>query len=236
MIRLLAALLVLLAAPARAQLPVAPPPVPGTITVSGEGLVSVAPDRAVLRLGVTTRAETAAEALRAHEADVARVLTRVRQFGIADRQIQIEALQVRENYGQNGLDGVVAVRVVTVTTDSLRTIPDLVAAVVSEGANRLDGLTYTLRDARHAEARALDAAVADAAVADARTKAERIASASGVTLGRVVAVQEASAAMPYPSGRFMSLASVDVAPEPGAYSAGSSEVRARVVVQFEITP
>lgn len=231
MIRLFLACLVVLAAPVQAQAVAAPPPVPGTITVVGEGLVSVAPDRALLRLGVTTRAATAAEALRAHEADVARVLTRVRQFGIPDRQIQIEALAIHENYGQNGLDGVAAVRIVTVTTDSLRTVPDLVAAVVSEGANRLDGLTYTLRDPKPAEARALDAAVADA-----RAKAERIARASGVTLGRVVAVQEGTTTMPYPLGRSsgLSLSSVDISPEPGAYSAGSSEVRARVVVQFEI--
>ncbi len=230
MIRLLAFALVLLAAPARGQVVAPSPLVPGTITVSGEGLISVAPDRAVLRLGVTTRAETAAEALREHEADVARVLTRVRRFGIPDRQIQIEALSIHENYGQDGLDGVVAVRVVTVTTDSLRTVPDLVAAVVSEGANRLDGLTYTLRDAQPAQARALDAAVADA-----RAKAERIAQAAGVALGRVVAVQEGAVQMPFSPGRFAGLAaSADVEAEPGAYSAGSSEVRARVVVQFEI--
>lgn len=228
--RLLAVLLILSAAPVRAQSGAAPP-VSGTITVSGEGVVSVAPDRALIRLGVMTRAATAADALREHEADVARVLTRVRSFGIPDRQIQIEALALHENYGENGRQQAVAIRVVTVTTDSLRTVPDLVAAVVTDGANRLDGLTYTLRDPKPAEARALDAAVADA-----RAKAERIARASGVELGRVVAVQEGHASLPYPTGGgFSSLsAGAGAGPEPGAYSAGASEVRARVVVQFLI--
>lgn len=236
MIRLLTALalVAVASAPSRAQyqpMPAVGPPVPGTIGVTGEGTVSVAPDRALVRLGVTTRAGTAAEALRAHEADMARVLTRVRQFGVADRDIQIEGLSLGENYGPNGPDGFVAQRVVTVTTDSLRAVPDLVAAVVSEGANRLDGLVYTVRDARPAEALALDAAVADA-----RAKAERIAGAAGVTLGRVLAVQELDTVVGYPPMPYGRGAEVEmaVAAEPAAYSAGSNEVRARVAVQFEI--
>lgn len=229
MLRLTAALLVLSAAPAFAQ--ALPPPPPGTITVSGEGRVSVAPDRALVRLGVLTRAATAPETLRQHEEDVARVLTRVRQLGVADREIQIEALQLSEGYGQNGPEGYQAQRVVTVTLDNLRLVPDLVAGVVSEGANQLQGIQYVVRDTAPAEARALDLAVADA-----RAKAERIASASGVSLGAVAAVQEAGAPQVGPPGYFAGglSASMDVAPEPGAYSAGSNEVVARVTIQFEI--
>ena len=230
LLRLAAALVVLAAAPAVAQ-GVDPPP--GTITVSGEGRVSVAPDRALVRLGVLTRAATAAETLRQHEDDVARVLTRVRRFGIADRDIQIEALSLNENYGNQGPEGYAAQRVVTITVDSLRIVPDLVAAVVTEGANQLQGIQYTVRDTSPAEARALDLAVADA-----RAKAERVASASGVVLGRVVAVQEAGAAQVSPPGYFGNTRSVamEVAPQPGAYSAGSNEVVARVTVQSLISP
>lgn len=227
---LLAALVALVSVPALAQ-PVAAPPPPGVISVSGEGVVRVSPDRARIRVGVVTRAATAPEALRQHEQDVSRVLTRVRQLGVADRDIQIESLSLGENYGPNGPDGYVAQRIVTVTLDTLRLVPDLVAAVVSEGANQLQGIDYVMRDTREAEAQALDRAVADA-----RSKAERIASASGVVLGPVVAVQEAGAPRIgglSVSGRSASV-SMDVAPEPGAYSAGSNEVGARVTVQFAI--
>lgn len=226
MLRRLAFALFLVRA-ASAQAP--PPPVMETVSVSGEGVVAAAPDRALVRLGVQTRAPSAVAALRAHEEDVARVLTRVRRFGIADRAIQIEGLSLGEFYGPNGPDGYVAQRVVTVTTDSLRRVPDLVAAVVAEGANQLQGLEYVVRDTRPAEALALDAAVADA-----RRKAEQIASASGIRLGRVVAVQELDPAAfaPSPYGRVTARSASEG--EPAAYSSGVSQVRARVLVLFEI--
>lgn len=236
--RLLAAALVaLVTLPAFAQ-PMPAHPMPGVISVGGDGVVSVAPDRALVRLGVLTRAATAPEALRQHETDVARVLTQVRRFGIADRDIQIEALSLGEDYGREGPEGYRAQRVVTVTLDSLRRVPDLVAAVVTEGANQLQGIEYVVRDTAPSEALALDRAVADA-----RAKAERIASASGVTLGRVLAVQEAGAAQIAPPVLYSRVAdargeavAMIPPPNPGAYSAGSSEVTAHVTVQFEIAP
>lgn len=204
-------------------------PAPNAITVTGEGRVAGTPDRAVVRLGVTTRAASAAEALRAHEADMARVLTRVRQFGIADRDIRIEALSLGEHYGPNGPEGYAATRIVSVTTDDLRLVPELVAAVVGEGANRLDGLVYAMRDERPAMLQALDLAVADA-----RAKAERLAAASGVRLGRVVGVQEVPVGFGPPTPMYR--ASADVEATPAAYSAGSTRVDAAVVVTFEIAP
>ena len=229
--RLLAAALLTLAAAAATAQPMPATPPPGVISVSGEGVVSVAPDRARIRVGVVTRAATAPDALRQHEQDVLRVLTRVRALGVADRQIQLESLSLGEDYDDGNRSGYRAQRTVTVTLDDLRLVPDLVAAVVSEGANQLQGIEYVASDTRTAEATALDRAVADA-----RSKAERIASASGVALGRVVGVQESGAPQVGPPGAFFARAqsSDAVAPTPGAYSAGSNDVTARVSVQFEI--
>ena len=226
----LVAVLVLAASAASAQ-PVPPALVPGTITVMGEGVVSAAPDRAVVRLGVQTQAPTAAEALRQHEGDMARVLTRVRQFGIADREINIEALQLGDFYGPQGPDGYQAYRVVAVTVDSLRIVPELIASVVEVGANRLDGVFYTLRESGRMRDRALDEAMNQA-----RAKAERLAAAAGARLGDVVAIQEQGVGVVQPYERVMAVSAeaATVEPEPGAYSAGSSQVRATVVVQYAL--
>ena len=204
----------------------------GTLTVTGSAVVSAAPDRAVVRLGVQTRAETPAAALRAHEADMARVLATVRSFGVADRDIAIEGLGLGENYGPNGPDGFVANRVVSVTIDSLRIVPDLVAGVVEVGANRLEGLFYTLRDSERYQNQALDAAVERA-----REKAARLASAAGRTLGPVEAIVEQGAGLAGPYQRFGTMDAVAVSAEtatPAAYSTGSSQVQASVVVRFAL--
>jgi uncharacterized protein YggE len=219
----------LLSAPsALAQAP-APPGAPArTITVSGDAVVSAAPDQARVRFGVVTQGETPEGTLSAHEEEVQRVLTAVRNLGIADRQIQLEWVGLNERYGERGPEGFTAHRVVTVTVDDLRQVPELVALVVEEGADQLQGIEYTLRDDDPYENQALEAAMARA-----REKAERLAQASGATLGGVVAVMERGTQPPppVPMYRAESLA-MDAAP--GAYSAGSSEVRAAVVVTFEL--
>ena len=206
----------------------------GTVTVSGSTVVTAPPDRAVVRLGVQTRADTPAAALREHEADMARVLGVVRSFGIADRAISIEGLSLGENYGPNGPDGYMAARVVSVTVDSLRIVPDLVAGVVESGANRLEGLVYTLSQTARYEDQALGLAMDRA-----RVKAEQIARASGRSLGPVDAVLEQGAGLVEPYMR-MGYADVQeaaaVSATPAAYSTGSSQVRAAVTVRFVLLP
>jgi uncharacterized protein YggE len=206
-----------------------------TVTVVGSATVTAPPDRAVIRLGVQTRAETAAEALRQHEEDVARVLTQVRSYGIADRQVTIEGLSLGEAYGERGPDGFQAFRIVAVEADSLAVVPELVASVVEVGANRLDGLVYTIKESGPYQDRALDEAMARA-----RAKAQRLATAAGRTLGDVAAIVEQGAApvTPFPRGMggYDEVVVEALEAEPAAYSAGSSDVRATVVVRFALRP
>lgn len=217
-----------LAQPTRVEL--APPP--RTVTVAGDAVVPAPPDRALVTLGVETTGTEPAETLRRHEEDVQRVLTAVRNMGVPDRQIQIQSLSLNERYTNEGVrEGYVASRSVTVTTDDLRQVPDLVATVVGEGANRLYGLSYVLRERARYEDQALTGAFARA-----RAKAEGIAAASGLRLGDVVAVVEQGTQPPPPMPLYRARAESMMAADGvgGAYSTGEQEVRAAVVVTYEL--
>lgn len=230
--RLFLLALALLAVPAAAQPLHAPGTTLRTVTVAGDALVEAAPDRAVVRIGVVTEGPTAEATLSRHETDVERVLTAVRGHGIADREIEIQALALHERYGDRGRrEGYTATRIVAVTVDDLRLVPEIVATAVSEGANRLDGLFYTLRDADRFE----DQALAEA-FERARAKAQRLAAAAGLSVGRVVEMHEQGTAPPPPVPMPYARAemAMDVQSTPGAYSAGTSEVRAAVVVTFAL--
>lgn len=203
----------------------------GTLTVLGTATVTAPPDQAVVRLGVETRAATPAEALRQHEEDVARVLAEVRGFGIADRAITIEQLNLGEERDRDGATEAVARRLVSVRIGDLRVVPDLIASVVASGANRLAGLDYTVEDPQPLEEQALVAAVTRA-----REKAERLAEAAGLELGTVLAMSEQNVGgvRPYAFARGEALAVADG--NPGAYSTGLSSVDASVIVRFALLP
>src|SRR5215467_14027700 len=78
--------LLLIAAPALAQQPPAPPqPV---IVTSGEGIVKRAPDRAWVTIAAESRAKTAADAQRLNTDAMTAVLDKIKAAGIAADAIQ----------------------------------------------------------------------------------------------------------------------------------------------------
>ena len=180
-----AALALALALPVQAR---ADAPFP-QISVSGEGVVQSAPDMATISLGVTTQGATAAEAMAANSAEVAKVLANLTAAGIEGRDIQTTGLSLNpvwSNYDTTQkIDSYSAVNSVTVRVRALDALGGVLDAAVKDGANTLNGLTFGLAD----PGPALDEA-RKRAVADAARKAAILAQAAGVKLGRVVNITE----------------------------------------------
>jgi uncharacterized protein len=164
-----------------------------TISVTGTGSVEAAPDMATLMIGVTTQAETAAEALAANTEATNAVIARLTASGVAARDMQTSNLSINPNW--TGYDsstptiaGYVASNMLTVRVRALDTTGTVLDAAVTDGANTLNGLTFGLADPEPAynEAR-------KEAVADARAKAELLATAAGVKLGPVLSIADQGA-------------------------------------------
>lgn len=179
----------LLALPARAESAGTAPPL---ITVTGEAAVNRAPDQATLSIGVTTQAETAAEALAQNSAAMTAVIDRLKAAGIEDRDLQTQGLSVNPNWtgydssiSGSRIDGYTATNILSVRVAALETLGEVLDAAVADGANTLNGLSFGLADPRPAmdEARRL-------AVADALAKATLLAEAAGVKLGDIVTISE----------------------------------------------
>lgn len=162
-----------------------------TITVTGEGGAFVVPDRATVTIGVTFEDAAASAALRGMSGAMTAVLARLVAAGVADTDVQTGGLSLgpRWDYsrpdGQPVTDGFTATTMVTVLVRDLDDLGTILDAVVQDGANRLDGIGFSVSDNRAA----LDDA-RRAAVADARARAELYAMAAGVTLGEVIAISE----------------------------------------------
>lgn len=189
------ALLVLVAAPAAAD---------PTITVTGRGEVFAAPDEATVTIGVTTEAPEASAAMSANSEAMSAVLARLMEQGIAERDLQTTALSLQPRWdnrqssgGQPRITGFVATNMLSVRVRDLDALGGVLDATLADGANTLGGLTFGIADDR-----ALRDAARRAAVAEAIAKAQVLAEAASVTLGRIEEIVEGGGvARPMPFAR-----------------------------------
>lgn len=209
-----------------------------TVTVTGEGIVQVEPDMAVVRFGVVTVADDP-EAARSQNAEASsRTMNAVRNLGIEERHIRLETLRLQphrewiDNLRRYEERGYEAVRIVVVEVHDLEMLPVLVAEIVQQGANRLESIQYDLDDRDAARNEAMREAVLNA-----RAKAQLLAETLNEELGVVLSINEQSFDFPRPMYRaeMMQTASKDeAAPEPDAYAAGEIEVRVNVNATFAL--
>lgn len=200
------------------------------LSVSGVGQVDVRPDVAVLSVGATMRAATASQALSAANAVVARLFERARSLGIAERDLATTGLRVGPVYENrrntdNPPEPVAfqANNQVEITIRKMDEAGRVIDAMSAAGANSIGGLRFTVADPgpHEDEARRM-------AVRDARHRAELYAEAAGVTLGRVLTIQEGGIATPLPRMRAAAMeASTPVAP-------GETTISASVTVTFAL--
>jgi uncharacterized protein len=216
------------AAPARAQAP------PARVVVSGEGKVNVTPDLAQVRSGVTTNAKNVKEAVESNSRIMAAIITALTESGIAQKDIQTAQFSIQPVYSsqdQHSESKLTAYRVSNQVIAKIRHIDklgDVLERLATAGATDVWNIDFMVSD----PSKALDEA-REAAIADARRKAEVFARAAGVTLGRVVTIEEEGAAAEPLSMRNRPMAAArDAAAVPIA--SGENTVRAVVAVGFDL--
>jgi len=198
------------------------------VTVVGEGTVSVAPDTAVIRIGVTTLGKTAREANEANARQMTAVLDAIKQSGIPDRDVQTSRLSVQPQYDPNKggtarLTGFQVTNRLTVKIRDVGALPAFLDRAIAAGANEMSGIEFVVSK----QSRLLDQA-RDEAIADARRKAELYARAAGAKVGGVVSItDEGASPPPRPVMQAMRAGAVPVAP-------GEQTLRAMVTVSYAL--
>ena len=179
-------------------------------SVTGSGEVKAVPDMAQVRVGVQTRAKTAAEALQGNTAAMRRVFDLLKgKFGIEEKDMATGQFSIRplmERFEPKPGQPVPPPRVVgyevtnmlNVRVRDLDKLGAILDAVVQDGANRLEGVSFGFSDRR----KLLDQARREA-VADAKARAKLYAEAVGFELGPVVEVREEGGVRPLPLRRGM---------------------------------
>ena len=229
----MAAGILMFGAASRALAQVAPPSPPPQITVSARGEVQVAPDRARVQVGVETQAKTAAVAALENNKKQAAILAAIRALGVTATQITTLGYNVSpiQRYDQKlarvVIDGYQVSNIVQVVTDKLDQTGPIIDAALANGANRVAGLDFMVKDA----SKARDVALAQA-VESARRQAEVTAKAAGGTLGELLEINVNEFERPEPRP-MMAMSKMDVAGSaPTPISEGTATVSVGVSTRW----
>jgi uncharacterized protein YggE len=195
--------------------------------VTGEGSVSVTPNYAQIRSGVTVRTKTVKEGVDANSKLMVAIIAALKDVGIADRDIQTSRFSIQPVYSpqeprtEPKLLGYSVSNEADVTIREIGSIGEVLDRVVAVGATDVGHVTFLVSDASKALDQAREAA-------DARRKAEVYAKAAAVQLGRVEWItEEAGSGPPVPM-----MTRAQAAPVPIA--TGEDTLRVKVTVGFEI--
>lgn len=173
-------------------------PIAGTrLDISADGEVTRAPDIATLSAGVATQGATAAGAMAENAKRMAAAVAALRQAGVADKDIRTASLSLQPRYADNNGDqppritGYQASNQLSVTFRDIKRAGPILDALVGQGVNQISGPDFALE---HPDA-ALDEARAQA-MQKARARAEVYARAAGLSVKRIVAIQESGGYSP----------------------------------------
>ncbi|ABL70025.1 SIMPL domain-containing protein [Paracoccus denitrificans] len=161
------------------------------LTVTGAGQATTQPDMATITLGVSTRAATAAEAMAQNAEQQAKVIETLKAEGIEARDIQTSGLNLSPvmDYSDQGqppkLTGYGAQNSVTVRVRDIAGLGPVLDKLVASGANEISGIAFSREDMAEAEDQARTEAVAEA-----RRRAEVMADAAGMRLGRLLSLSD----------------------------------------------
>jgi uncharacterized protein YggE len=196
------------------------------ITVTGVGQVDAVPDEAELSLGITTNGRTAREALTANSTRMRRLIAALKAAGVDERDIKTQNVSVGPDYREGPEStGFSAQNSVSVTIHDLDRAGAVLEAASEAGANNVYGPSLTRSNRESLEAKALESAVKNA-----RKRAEALAAAAEVRLGRVTAIVESGGDGGFE--HYMARAEDSVSEVP--IEKGTEKIQASVTVTFAI--
>ena len=203
------------------------PPPPGDnprqVTVVGSGEVQGTPDTLTANVAISYLTPDVTASMNQTSERQQAVIDALVNAGVARADIKTTNVTLQPQYGADGVTiaGYQASNTIDVTIRDVASASRVLALIVSVGgdATRINSVNYTINDdsqlIKDARTRAFD---------DARDRAQQYAELSGLKLGKVISISEASTGSgpvpPAPAPR--ALAATDVPVSPGQQTVGFS--------------
>jgi len=204
--------------------------------VNGEGKVTVAPDIAILSLGIESQDTSVSVAQSKATEAMNKVIQALKDQGIADKDIQTQYFNISQvtnwDYNKETITGYRVTNTVTVKVRDITKPGAVIDAVVAAGGDlaRVNGISFTLEEpaAKYVEARAL-------AMDHAMAKAQEMAAKTGIKLGKITYITENSNSYsPQYRNYVMADSAMGVPSAATPVSVGELEITATVQIAYSI--
>ncbi|RJQ36571.1 DUF541 domain-containing protein [Candidatus Microgenomates bacterium] len=166
--------------------------------VTGTGKVTQVPNTALVSMGVTKNAATVLEAQNKINSVTDAIIKDLKELGINDKDIKTTNYSIYPNYqyttGKQEINGYTATQNLEVRIKPIDKANQAIDKVTADGANVVGGATFVLDEKTQKE---LENKARQEAVKDAKERAQSLAEAAGIKLGRIIDVQE-NMNQPYP--------------------------------------
>lgn len=222
-----------------------------SISVSGEAVVLVVPDRVVARFGVEHRHASLKTAKEQANAVLSAAIDSIKTYGVPESGIQIDQLSLEPSYTINTYKDVTQVEYFearvdfTVTLTNPSQLEGVVTRALEAGVRYIHAVDFETTELKKHREQARDMAVRAAL-----EKAQKLVAPLGQTIGPAISISEGSTGLPWYYGswygrersrdRGSMVQSVMYAPEPSnpesqpADAMGKIAVRASVSITFSL--
>ena len=162
------------------------------ILVTGSATIQSSPDLATLRVGVQSFDKNVEKAVNDNNTKIESIILNLENKGLTEKDMETDQFNIspQREYRNNNPPIVVGYNVsniLTVKIRNLESLGEIMQVAVGSGANTINGLSFSIEDPNplRQKARGL-------AMEDALSRAEILADASGVEVGKPISIQELS--------------------------------------------
>jgi uncharacterized protein YggE len=167
---------------------------------TGEGKINAVPDQATVMAGITGQSQTVADAKNKINLTSDKIIKDLKKLGLSDKDIKTTDYSVNPNYsnnsgtgiilmmapgGQQNITGYTVTQNLNINVQPIDKANQVIDTVTNDGANLVGGVNFTFSDQL---SKSLETQATQLAVNDAKTKAEALAKAAGISLGKIVNV------------------------------------------------
>src|SRR3990167_5765366 len=162
----------------------------------GEGSASQAPDIATTSFGVTKSSPTVSDAQNQTNKAINSILESIKNLGVSEKDLKTTNYSVNPNYSFEGVTRIIGYTVaqnIEIKIKNIKNTNKIIDAITGNGGNLIGQIQFGFDDKTKAK---LEDKARKEAVGNAKEKAQDLANAAGIKLGRIINVQESQNAYP----------------------------------------